>query len=158
MLPDRKHPTRGPSAGRGPLVAQELPYMSWLTCGTAGGKGLINTWLHTRDNITHPDSSQKATRASKAKTAALSDALFPLFSWRQETTIQQKSYIVGLLYSPTNDEREKQQRTLTKPFTKQSPHLTMHHLSRFWKTEIPQSSSSSQGRSQVTFLKQFQVT
>ena len=81
--------------------------MSWLTCGTGEGKGLINTWLHTRDNITHPDSSQKATRASKAKTAALSDALFPLFSWRQETTIQRKSYIAGLLYSPTNDEREK---------------------------------------------------
>ena len=48
MLPDRKHPTRWPSAGRGPLLAQELPCMSWLTHGDGGGKGL-NTWLHTRD-------------------------------------------------------------------------------------------------------------
>lgn len=142
--------------------------------GSLGGPGaalheLVNVWYRGRERshqhlaphtryVTHPDSSQKATRASKAKTAALSDALFPLFSWRQETTIQQKSYIVGLPYSPTNDEREKQQRILIKPFTKQSPHLTMHHLSSFWKTEIPQSSSSSQGRSQVTFFKQFQVT
>ena len=47
MLPDRKHPTRWPSAGRGPLLAQELPCMSWLTHGDGGGKGL-NTWLHTR--------------------------------------------------------------------------------------------------------------
>lgn len=47
-------PTRWLSAGRGPLVAQELSYVSLLTSSAGRGKDLTNTCFHTQDKSLTP--------------------------------------------------------------------------------------------------------